>query len=630
MNKFGFVRVGSASLKTTVASAMKNAEEIIKVIDEAILNEVAILVFPELCITGYTCADLFFQQTLIESNLKALKTICDSTKGKDIVVIVGAVIPYYNKLYNSAVVIQDGSYMGIVPKTYLPNYSEFYEKRWFDSAESLNTNVWLNLHEQSVLFGKKLIFEYETCRFAVEICEDLWSVEHFGAKQAMGGANLLFNLSASNELVGKNDYRKQLLATTSAKYICGYVYASSGASESTTDLLFSGSTFIYENGTLLKEGERFSFDSQLIYSDIDIERLNNERYRNTSFKNELDFETILLKPLHVTETLVRSFEPYPFIPKNNQSERLQEIIHIQSYALAKRLMHIQCQKMVIGLSGGLDSTLAILVLTQVNKILKQSSKNIVAVTMPGFGTSGRTYQNALLLAKALNVELREIDIQKATRQHFLDIGHDENIHDTTYENAQARERTQILMDIANQVGGIVIGTGDLSELALGYCTYNGDHMSMYGINASIPKTLIKSLVTYFMEILPECNLLLQDILDTPISPELLPTDTKGNIQQVTEERVGPYALHDFFLYYFLRYGFSVDKIYYLASLAFKDTYDAETIKKWLTIFIKRFFTQQFKRNCTPDSIKVGSVSLSFRGDFRMPSDASYHDWLSKS
>lgn len=528
--------------------------------------------------------------------------------------------------------IHNGNILGIVPKTYLPNYNEFYEQRWFKSGNDLISKE-VNLFGQNIPIGTDLLFtcdNFENLKFGIEICEDLWSIHPKSHFLAPLGATLIFNLSASNETIGKYEYRKKLVEIESAKTMTGYIYTSSGVNESTTDLVFSGSSMIFENGTKLVENKRFDFESNLIEADIDLEKLMNNRMKNTSFIEHSikNYRTISF-PLKEHDKLSRKYSKTPFVPKNvnRRKERCEEIIKIQSSALAKRLKHTHIEKCVIGISGGLDSTLAFLVTIEAYKKLNMDIKNIIAITMPGFGTTGRTYHNAITLVKKSGCTLKEIDIKESCLVHYKDIEQDPNHHDITYENVQARERTQILMDVANKENALVIGTGDLSELALGWCTYNGDHMSMYSLNSSIPKTLVKYLVQFIADQNEDMKDVLYDILDTPISPELLPPSKNGTIKQVTEDSVGPYLLHDFYLYHFLRYGANPKKIYKLAKIAFQNDYSNEEIKKWLTVFIKRFFTQQFKRSCMPDGVKVGSISLSPRGDLRMPSDASSNIWL---
>ena len=632
MNEYGYVKVGASTLELKVSDTIYNVQMIKKQIDEAVNKNIQIISFPELSITGYTCGDLFNQDILIDRSYEGLKDLVDYSKDKMIVIIVGSPIKCENKLYNCAVVINNGKILGIVPKTYIPNYNEFYEMRWFKSSNDLKIKE-INLFNEFVPIGVDLIFTSkldDELKFGVEICEDVWSLYPKSNDYASSGASIIFNLSASNETIGKYDFRKELIKMQSIKTISGYVYSSSGINESSTDLLFSGSSLIYENGKLLSENNRFDFNSNLIYSDVDIKRLVNDRRKNTSFISNTDKE---YRNIYFTTSknnlISRKYSKYPFVPSNEdkREERCKEIINIQSSALAKRLKHTNIKKCVIGVSGGLDSTLAFLVIKKAFEKLKIDNKNIIAVTMPGFGTTNRTYENALDLIKINNATLKEIDIKKACLVHYSDIDQDINNHDITYENAQARERTKILMDIANKENALVIGTGDLSELALGWCTYNGDHMSMYSVNSSIPKTLVKYLVKYIADTDKKNKKVLYDILSTPISPELLPADEKGNIKQITEDKIGPYILHDFYLYHFFRYGASPKKIYMLAVNTFENEYSKEEILKWLKVFIKRFFTQQFKRSCMPDGVKVGSISLSPRGDLRMPSDASYNIWI---
>lgn len=636
MKEYGFIRVGACVPKIKVADVEFNKNEIITQIKEAKNKNVQILTFPELSLTGYTCNDLFMQDVLLDSSLKALKEIKDFTKKIDQVIIIGMPLRHENQIFNVAVVIQKGEVLGIIPKTYIPNYSEFYEKRWFSSSTNIKENK-INLFGKDIPFTTNITFadknDKDVC-FAIEICEDLWSVYPPSTNHAINGATIIFNLSSSNEIVGKYEYRKSLVKNQSAKTISSYVYASSGVCESSSDVVFSGHAMIAENGGILKENERFNFESNLIYTDVDVKKIMNNRYKDISYMGVVNNDDYVKVEIDVKNTLkdtVRINDMYPFVPKNEakREERCNEIFNIQAAGLAKRLLHTGIKRCVIGISGGLDSTLAFLVIVEAYKKLGISNDNIIAITMPGFGTTNRTYNNAVDLVNSYGASLKEISIKESCIQHFKDIGQDENTHDVTYENAQARERTQILMDIANKEGALVIGTGDLSELALGWCTYNGDHMSMYAVNTSIPKTLVRYLVEFVA--LKEENELgkkaLLDILDTPISPELLPPDKNGKIKQKTESVVGPYVLHDYFLYHFLRYGASPKKIYFMAKKTFERKYDNEEIKKWLTVFIKRFFNQQFKRNCMPDGIKVGTISLSPRGDLRMPSDASYNIWL---
>lgn len=631
----GFVRIGAVVPKLKVADTEFNCNEIIKQIEIASNNKIQIAVFPELCITGYTCQDLFEQDILLEEAEKSLDKILEYTNNLDIICIIGMPIKAENQLFNTAVVIQKGRILGIVPKTFIPNYSEFYEKRWFTSSKSANKKE-IEILGQKVPFGIDLLFKdkanNEIC-FGIEICEDVWAVEPPSNKLALLGANIIFNLSASNEVIGKKEYRKELVKMQSAKTISGYVYCSSGVNESTSDVVLSGDSMIFENGSCLVNNSRFDFESNMIFTEIDTKRLSNDRRKNTSFMGnpvDLEYREIEINIPDNIENLTREYSKTPFVPEDKKkiSEICEEILNIQSYGLAKRLLHTNINKTVIGISGGLDSTLAFLVITKAYEILNLPKENIIAITMPGFGTTSRTHNNSIKLINEYGATFREINITKSSLQHLEDIGHDKNIKDVTYENAQARERTKILMDVANKENGLVIGTGDLSELALGWCTYNGDHMSMYAVNTSIPKTLVKYIIKWVAgNSKEECKNIINDILDTPISPELLPPDEKGNIEQKTEEQVGPYILHDFFLYHFLRYGAEPKKIYILACKTFKQDFKKEEIKHWLQVFIKRFFTQQFKRNCMPDGPKVGTVSLSPRGDLRMPSDVNYNIWL---
>lgn len=630
MNEYGYVRCAAASLKMEVANPRWNEQEMEHVIAEAVSNGVAILVLPECAMTGYTCADLFFQKTLLEETEHQIAKLKKFLEGKEIIVAVGAPIQIENKLYNMGIVLQNGHILGMVPKTYLPNYNEFYEQRWFASSADLKETE-IEFLGEIVPVGKDLLFGNQNTYFALEICEDLWSVTPPSDTYALNGATILLNLSASNETIGKKEYRENLIKMHSAKQISAYVYASSGPLESTTDILFSGATLIYENGSKLAEGKRFQFDNTLTIGDVDVEKLLHDRMKNTSFHTD-QLEPV--RKIHCSipatnQPIRRTYAKYPFVPSNpnKRNERANEILTIQSCSLARRLKHTGSKKCILGVSGGLDSTLAYLVILRAFDILKIAPQNLIAVTMPGFGTTDRTYQNAKELIRKTGVTLREVSIKDACILHYKDIGHDADNHDVTYENTQARERTQILMDIANQENGLVIGTGDLSELALGWCTYNGDHMSMYAVNTSIPKTLVRYLVEYEMQNNKTLHDVLKSILDTPISPELLPPSKDGKILQKTESKIGPYMLHDFFLYHFLRNGFSTKKIFYLAKETFKDDYEEEELRKWLTVFMKRFFSQQFKRSCLPDGVKVGSVSLSPRGDLRMPSDATSKIWI---
>ncbi len=630
-----FITVAAAIPSVKVADCDYNIEQIITQVTEAEEKGVEIIVFPELCVTGYTCQDLFRQATLLEHAELGIVRLLGHTRKMNIIAIVGIPVIVGDLLLNCAAVIQNGSILAMIPKTYLPNYNEFYEKRWFASSQDLReTQIRYAGKTINITPEPLLVRTVDNVLFGVEICEDVWAPTPPSNRLALSGADLIFNLSASDELVGKHDYLKGLLAQQSARTITGYIYSGSGYGESTQDVVYGGNALIYENGVLLEEAERFSLNPQMVVNQIDIERLRSERRTNSTYVNaQRGNNAIIVDALPVdsrTFTLLRTIDPHPFIPVQTDMQRsCEEIISIQSCGLAKRIAHTNSKNLIIGISGGLDSTLALLICVNTFDMLQIDRKGIVGVTMPGFGTTDRTYQNALTLMNNLGITVKEINIAKAVTQHFQDIGHDPQIHDVTYENSQARERTQILMDLTNQIGGFVVGTGDLSELALGWATYNGDHMSMYGVNASIPKTLIRYLVRYFAEFKVDdsSKKVLLDIIDTPISPELIPGDEKGNINQKTEDLVGPYELHDFFLYYFLRFGFSPKKIYFLAQHAFKGMYDDAIIKKWLFTFIRRFFAQQFKRSCLPDGPKVGSVSLSPRGDWRMPSDAVSRMWI---
>jgi len=637
MDNYGFVKVAAASPSVKVANCEYNVNEIIRLIHEAESQHVSIIVFPELCITAYTCQDLFLQATLLNNAKEALLSVCSATQRLNIIPVVGLPLEISNRLYNVAAVIHNGEICGIVPKTFLPNYNEFYEMRWFSPSIELKDLI-VKIGAKEIPVGCDIIFETPAFKFGIEICEDLWTAIPPSSIQALYGADILLNLSASNEITGKHSYRKNLISQQSARCIAGYVYAAAGNGESTTDLFFSGSSLIAENGSIINESEQFSIENQLIISEIDIEKLRNERLKNKSFtvSNTCYTDNISLRNIQIPQARQKQIKlthcicPTPFVPSMDMlNERCSEIFSIQVGALAKRLLHTNIKNAVIGVSGGLDSTLALLVIAKTFDKLGIARENIYGITMPGFGTTDRTYNNAISLMQSLGVTIKEISICEAVIQHFKDIDHDINDHDITYENSQARERTQILMDYANKVNGLVIGTGDLSELALGWCTYNGDHMSMYAVNTGIPKTLVKTLVTWVSDThMDEISKnILKDVVKTPISPELLPADKDGNITQKTEDNVGPYLLHDFFLYYMLRFGFEPLKIYYLAQQAFKGMYTPETILKWLKVFYRRFFTQQFKRSCLPDGPKIGSINLSPRGDWRMPSDASYHMWI---
>ena len=631
--KDGFIKVAAATPKIKVADPAYNTEEILKIIDETEKNGASILVFSELTISGYTCGDLFLQQPLLTECKNQLLRIVKATENKSMLVVVGCPIVIKQKLYNCAVVISDGSILGIVPKTHLPNYSEFYELRHFTSGEGLEEDLWFGEEFGYVNVAVNQLFkckEIPELVVACEICEDLWVPLPPSTYHAMAGATVICNPSASVETTTKESYRRSLVSNQSARLLAAYIYADAGEGESTQDVVYSGHHLICENGSVLAEAKRFT--NEIIYADIDVQKLAAERRKMTSFPGgqtddyfEQEFS------LEVKENkITRTFPKAPFVPDNQdeRDKRCDEILSLQSMGLKKRLEHTNCKHAVVGISGGLDSTLAVLVTARAFDLLDIPRENLICVTMPCFGTTDRTYQNAVSLIKELGATLKEVRIEKAVRQHFADIGHDENNHDVTYENSQARERTQILMDMANQYNGMVIGTGDMSELALGWATYNGDHMSMYAVNCSVPKTLVRYLVLYYAETTDNKKLseVLMDVLDTPVSPELLPP-VDGVISQKTEDLVGPYELHDFFLYYMLRFGFPKAKLYSMAKLTFDGVYDDETIKKWLDKFYWRFFSQQFKRSCLPDGPKVGSVAVSPRGDLRMPSDASPTAWL---
>ena len=629
--KDGFIKVAAATPEIKVGDCPYNGDSIINCIHAANEQKVKLLVLPELCITGYTCNDLFLQDTLLQEAKAQLMRIVEESKQFDMGIVVGLPMQVKGKLYNCGAVIHSGKLLGIVPKKYLPNYAEFYEARHF--AKGMETVTMLQVGEEMVPFGMNLLFQCENIPnfiFACELCEDLWVPNPPSVSHALAGATIICNLSASVETTVKDHYRKGLVNGQSARLLCGYIYADAGEGESTTDVVFSGHNLISENGTTLAESTRFQ--NEMIISEIDVNRLVFERRKMTTF--EADYETNYHSVFFTVEesetTLTRTFAKTPFIPssKSDKEKRCEEITMLQVMGLKKRLDHTKAKSAVIGLSGGLDSTLALLVTIKAFDLAKKDRKDIICITMPCFGTTDRTYQNALALAKGLGTTLREINIEKAVTQHFSDIGHDSKVHDVTYENSQARQRTLILMNVANQNGGLVICTGDMSELALGWATYNGDHMSMYGVNVSVPKTLVRHLVQYYADTCENTlvkNALL-DVLDTPVSPELLPPE-KGEISQKTEDLVGPYELHDFFLYYMLRWGFSPKKIFRLACDTFTDCYSKEIVLKWMKTFYRRFFSQQFKRSCLPDGPKVGSVSISPRGDLRMPSDASSYIWL---
>ena len=622
----GFIRVAAAIPELRVADCAFNVARMADLIRKGEEEKVQVICFPELSVTGYTCADLFQQQQLLSEAKKALNELQMLTFSTSSVIIAGMPVRVESHLFNTAVVLQGGHILGVVPKTHLPNNNEFYEKRWFTSGTLADVKT-ISLSGEQVPFGTDLLFTDGKFTFGIEICEDLWVPIPPSSQQALHGAEIIFNLSATNELIGKHHYLRQLIEQQSARCNAGYVYASAGAGESSTDVVYAGNGLIAENGIIIAVSERFSFEPQLIVNDIDIDRLQAERIRNTNYANDksaLVYRTIQLEDAHFTHfELKRTFDKYPFVPPvYDRDESCHEIFSIQIGGLAKRWQHTHSETVVIGISGGLDSTLALLVCVKTADKLGYDRKRITGITMPGFGTTGRTYTNAVNLMKSLGVTMLEISIKDACLQHFNDINHDPEVHDVVYENTQARERTQILMDIANKEHGIVIGTGDLSEMALGWSTYNGDHMSMYGVNSGVPKTLVRYLVDWASHQLDATSEeILQDILDTPVSPELLPADGNGDIAQKTEDIVGPYELHDFFLYYLVRFGYSPSKILFLAKYAFAGCYPDEVTEKWLKIFIHRFFAQQFKRSCIPDGPKVGSINLSPRGDWRMPSDA---------
>ncbi len=646
--EYGFIKVATAIPSVKVGDVKFNTRQIESQIALAEGQGVEIIVFPELCITGYTCQDLFLQQMLLESAETAMMMLLDFTRQLDIISIVGLPVVVGDLLLNCAAIIQHGKILGLVPKTYLPNYREFYEKRWFASAQDLReTTVRFAGHRITVTPDPQIFITSEGAQFGVENCEDVWAPAPPSNKLALAGAELIFNLSASDELSGKHTYLKSLLAQQSARTITGYIYSSCGFGESTQDVVFGGNALIYENGSLIAEGERFALEPQMRIAQIDIEKLRSERRTNSTYVNaqrnvkyairsgRYSVHNIeMLAPFNRRDfVLEREIDAHPFIPHEAEmGVTCEEIFNIQLMGLAKRIVHTGAKHLILGISGGLDSTLALLVCVKAFDKLGMNHKDIIGVTMPGFGTTDRTYRNAITLMGSLGVTIREISITDAVEQHFKDIGHDISVHDVTYENAQARERTQILMDLSNELGGIVVGTGDLSELALGWATYNGDHMSMYGVNASVPKTLIQHMVRYVAEsgVDEKSRVTLLDIVDTPISPELTPADESGEIRQKTEDLVGPYELHDFFLYYFLRFGFRPKKLFFLACRAFEGVYDEIIVQKWLVVFLRRFFSQQFKRSCLPDGPKVGNVSLSPRGDWRMPSDASSAIWLAEA
>ena len=647
---FGYVRVAAAVPHMRVADCQYNAAEIKKQITEAVQEGVEVICFPELSITGYTCADLFFTQQLQKDALSALEEVCAFTRNLPIIVLVGAPLKVDNNLYNCAFVMTDGDVVGVVPKVNLPNTGEFYEKRWFSSGRDvLEHNInsirpripTIELWGNDVPFGIDLLFTTRNYSFGIEICEDLWSPLPASTQLAIQGAEIIFNLSSSNCVTGKHTFRQRMITQQSARVHCGYVYTSSGIGESTTDIVFSGSTYIAENGEMLEIGERFQMNSSMIISEIDVERLRIDRQRNTNFTHDKHghYRHIHVAPLERSiedgsaysleargeGPMHRHFTKTPFLPKKKESDDYcEDVLNLQVHGLLRRWQHTHAESLVIGISGGLDSTLALIVSVLAADRLGYNRSQVIGVTMPGFGTSDRTYQNALAMMEELGVSIHEVPIRDMATQHLHDIGHDLHNHDVTYENAQARIRTLVLMNLANKYNGLVVGTGDMSELALGWATYCGDHMSMYGVNAGVPKTLVRYMVRYAAENIfgERLREILMDVIATPVSPELLPTDEEGNIAQITEDKVGPYELHDFFMYYYLRYGFTREKIAYMATLAFDGVYTEEVIQHWLNVFMRRFFTQQFKRSCLPDGPKVVGVSLSPRGDLRMPSDVA--------
>ncbi len=641
MNIHGYSRVAAGRPNLVLGDIAANTQSIIELYNQALADQADLILMPELSITGYTMADLFHQKALLEDSLFALESLTKHTTGKHTILVVGLPMEVNNAIYNCAAVLYQGQILGIVPKSYLPTYNEYYETRWFAKASHMIENEIL-LFEQTVPIGTDLIFTNiggTNLSFGVEICEDLWAPIPPSTYQGLQGALVLLNLSASNELIAKSDYRRALVAGQSARLLSAYVYCSSGYGESSTDITFGGHTIFADNGSIIAENQRFSLDKTYLFADIDLDKLLYDRIHTNTYR-ECKIETspficrkITFEQACSPKEMMGNIDPHPFVPASThkREERCREIFSIQTTALAKRLTHIGTPKAVIGISGGLDSTLALLVTVKTFDLLKRDRKDIIGVTMPGFGTTDRTYKNAIELMKALHITILEIPISDAVTQHFKDINHDPNLHNITYENSQARERTQLLMDLSNKYGGIVIGTGDLSELALGWATFNGDHMSMYGVNSSIPKTLVRYLVEWVSinEESKKAKEILADILHTPVSPELLPPTHDGNIAQKTEEVVGPYELHDFFLYYMLRFGFTPEKIYRLAQNAFNTRYDNSTILHWIEVFYRRFFSQQFKRSTLPDGPKVGSICLSPRGDLRMPSDSTGRLWLSR-
>jgi NAD+ synthase (glutamine-hydrolysing) len=637
LSSLGFLRLAVVSPELRVADVAYNCARLRDAVDEGLTKGCRLFLFPELAVTGYTCGDLFFQSLLIEQARRALLELATFSAERQVTMVVGAPVAQGGRLFNCAIFLSSGRILGVIPKTFLPNSQEFYEERWFSASGDATANE-LCWEDSSIPFGGDLLFRVQgvdDCLLGVEICEDLWSVSPPSSDLAVAGATVLLNPSASPELLGKEEYRRNLVQSQSARCLAAYAYASAGPGESSTDLVYSGHCLIAENGVLLAQTPRFQFATQMALADIDIERLLNERRRSNTFaaaKPALKPRIIDFSLLDsAAEPLLRLVSPAPFVPtaEEEQSRRCREIFALQTTGLATRLRHTGCRSAVLGLSGGLDSTLALLVTIKAFDLLGLERQGVTAVTMPGFGTTARTRGNAEKLAELLKVTLRTIPIDAAVRGHFQDIGHDESVHDLTFENAQARERTQILMDVANQLGGMVIGTGDLSELALGWCTYNADHMSMYGVNAGVPKTLVRYLVSWCAdaEFSGEAAAVLHDIVATPFSPELLPPDENGEIRQITEEQLGPYLVHDFFLYHVVRLHFPPAKVLFLACHAFAGHHDEQQLRTWLILFYRRFFSQQFKRSCLPDGPKIGSVVLSPRGDWRMPSDASVALWL---
>lgn len=639
---FGYVKVGAAVPRLRLADCIYNKEQIVAMAKDAAAKGVRVLTFPELCITGYTCADLFMQRSLLVAAEKCVKTIAEETKDLDLFLAIGAPVALDSQAFNCAVAIYKGEILGLVPKTHLPNYSEFAEERWFSSADDILVER-INYAGQNVPIGSDLLFAaagIPDLKIGIEICEDLWVPIPPSSYQALYGATLLLNLSASSETSGKAIYRRRMVAQHSASCMASYVYVSCGIGESTQDCVFGGHSVICENGEIFAETERFARDNQLVYADIDLDILTNERRKHTTFLSHLQkteshrLYRLITFDMDETESLENWNRPLPSAPFHPAAAEMdahcKDIFSIQTAGLARRMEHTHSDFLVIGISGGLDSTLALLVCVKACDFLGIDRSHVLGVTMPGFGTTDRTYQNALTLMKSLGITMKEIPIRDAVTQHFKDIEHDMNLHNVTYENAQARERTQILMDLANKYNGLVVGTGDLSELALGWATYNGDHMSMYGVNGGIPKTLIRVLVNWVAtngEVDADASAALLDVLDTPISPELLPPDASGKINQKTEDLVGPYELHDFFLYHILHNAYRPAKVLWLAEKAFAGEYDRETLLKWLKNFYRRFFIQQFKRSCLPDGPKVGDISLSPRGDWRMPTDAFSRVWM---